>query len=229
MSFNIICDSCGAPSSSEIGICPYCKSVMASKAGKSAPTVARIKKCFDDGHIEQALSLAADIEAQKPDLLKDKEFVLLYARILFEAEGPSTKIKSLLNHALFEHPSDPLLLEYLEVAEAESNLSRERNDAGETALINIVRRSPHNYCALFLLGRHLFWVERDAERALIYLEQCVRIRPNFLRAAGCLVAVYKALNMNDSAAGFCADRASKTADPKKKQLFAELAKAKLKL
>lgn len=229
MSFDIICTNCGAPSSPAIGVCPYCKSVMTTEAEKKIPAIANIKKSFNDGQLGRALSLAKALEMQKPDSLKSKEFVLLYTQILLESEGPSTKIKSLLNHALIDNPSDPQLLEYLEVAEAESNLSREKDDAGEISLSNIIRRSPENTHALFLLGSHLFWVEKDAQRALRYLEQCVRIRPNFFRAKACLAAAYKALKMDDLAVLFCNECASKTSDPEMKRFFTDLASTPINL
>jgi tetratricopeptide (TPR) repeat protein len=229
MSFDIVCVNCGAPSSPAIGVCPYCKSVMTTEVEKRTPAIGSIKKSFNDGQLERALSLAKVLETQKPDSLKSKEFVLLYTKILLEAEGPSTKIKSLLNQALVDNPSDPQLLEYLEVAEAESNLSREKEDAGEIALTNIIRRSPENVHALFLLGAHLFWIEKDAQRALRYLEQCVRLRPNFFRAKACLAAIYKALRMDDLAARFCNECASKASDQKTKEFFIELANTPINL
>lgn len=227
MSFDIICANCGALSSPAMGVCPYCKSVMTTEVEKKTPAIGSIKKSFNDGQLERALLLARAFETQKPDSLKSKEFVLLYVQILLEAEGPSTKIKALLNQALVDDPSDPQLLDYLEIAEAESNLSREKDDAGEIALTNIIRRSPENVHALFVLGSHLFWVEKDAQRALRYLEQCVRLRPNFFRAKACLAAVYKALKMDDLAVRFCNECASKASDPKIKKFFTDFANAPL--
>ncbi len=227
MSFDIVCTNCGAPSSPAIGICPYCKSVMTTGVEKKFPAIGSIKKYFNDGQLEKALSLANALETQKPDSLKSKEFVLLYAQILLEVDGPSTKIKSLLNQSLIDNPSDPQLLEYLEVVEAESNLSREKDDAGEIALTNIIRRSPENVHALFLLGSHLFWIEKDAQRALKYLEQCVRFRTNFFRAKACLAAVYKALKMDDLAVRFCNECASKVLDPEMKKFFTDFANTPL--
>ena len=223
MNFDIVCTNCGAPSSPTVGVCPYCKSVMTSGLEKNIPVVADIKKYFAEGQIERALSLAKALEAQKPESLKSKELALLYAEILFEAESPSTKIRSLLDQSLIEHPSDPELLEYLEVAEAESNLSRQKDAEAEVALANVIRRSPENVYALFLLGSHLFWAKNDAQGALRYLEQCVRLRPNFFRAKGCLCAVYKFLKMNEPARKLCQDCAAKVSDPVMKQLFIDFA------
>lgn len=227
MNFDIVCANCGALSSPSIGVCPYCKSVMITDAEKKIPVIVDIKKFFNDGRLEQALLLAKTLETQKSDALKSKEFALLYAQILFEADGPSTKIKSILNQALIDNSSDPQLLEYLEVAEAESNLSRNKDDAGEVALSNIIRRSPENAQALFLMGTHLFWVEKDAQRALKYLEQCVRLRPNFFTAKVCLIRVYKTLKMDDLAVRFCNEFALKATDPEMKKFFIDLANVPL--
>ncbi|HAH21049.1 MAG TPA: hypothetical protein DCL49_09130 [Candidatus Omnitrophica bacterium] len=225
MSFDIVCAHCGASSSPIMGVCPYCKAVMTTGTEKKIPAIVDIKKFLNDGQLEQALLLARALETKKPESLKNKEFAVLYAQILIEANGPSTRIKSLLNQSLIDNPSDPQLLEYLEVTEAESNLSRDKYDAGETALVNIIRRSPENADALYLLGRHLFWRKKDAQRALSYLEQCVRIRPNLFKAKACLATVYKALKMDDIAVMFCNECASKTSDPEMKSFFTDLANA----
>src|SRR3990167_8309569 len=99
MSFETICPQCGAPSSPTIGICPYCKAVMTTEAEKKNPAITNIKKSFNEGNLEQALSLAKALESTKPESLKNVDFVLLYAQILIEVDGPSSRIKSLLNHA----------------------------------------------------------------------------------------------------------------------------------
>lgn len=223
MSFDIICPNCGAPSSPTIGVCPYCKAVMTTEGEKKTPAITNIKKAFNEGNLEQALSLAKVLETQKPESLKNVEFVLLYTQILIEVDGPSSKTKSLLNHALIDNHSDSRLSDYLEIVEAESNLSHDKDDAGEIALANIIRRSPENVHALFLLGSHLFWVEKDYQRALRYLEQCVRLRPNFIKAKGCLAAVYKELGRNDFAVRLFNECAAKSSDGKIKEIFTNLA------
>lgn len=197
MSFDIICANCGAPSAPSVGVCPFCKTILTSKSsGKDSPTITKINKFFNDGKIGNALSLVKAAEQNKPALLKNPRFVLLYVKILLEADGPSSKMKALLSCVLLEHPGDPHLMEYMEVINARSNLSRGRDDMGEIELANIIRRSPKNVHALFLLGSHLFWVENEIQRSLLYLEKCYRLRPNFLRAAACLAALYKALGSN---------------------------------
>lgn len=225
MSFDIICPNCGAPSSPTIGVCPYCKAVMTTEAEKKTPAITNIKKAFSEGNLEQALSLAKALEAQKPESLKNVEFVLLYTQILIEVDGPSSKTKSLLNQALIDNPSDSRLSEYLEIVEAEANLSHDKDDAGEVALANIIRRSPGNIHALFLLGSHLFWIEKDYQRALRYLEQCVRLRPVFIKAKACLASVYKELGRNDLAVKLFMECAAKTNDSYLKKFFTDFATA----
>lgn len=225
MNFDIICRNCGAASSPAIGICPFCKSVMTNEEDKKNPSASRIKTLFNEGKIEQALLFADDLAKQKPESLANPNFALLYAQILIEVDGPSSKIKSVLMQGLHEHPDNQQLLEYLEVAEAEAYLSREKNDAGEVELANIIRRSPDNAHALFVLGSHLFWVKNDAQRALRYLEHCVRLRPNFMRAKACLAAVYKALNMKDSFTRIINECVEKASDTGTKKVFRDFAKA----
>ena len=223
MSFDIICPNCGAPSSPVIGVCPYCKAVMTTESEKKNPVITNIKKAFNEGNLEQALALAKVLETQKPDSLKNVEFVLLYTQILIEVNGPSSKTKSLLNQALIDNPADSRLSDYLEIVEAESNLSHDKDDSGEVALANIIRRSPENIHALFLLGSHLFWVEKDSQRALRYLEQCTRLRPNFIKAKACLAAVYKDLGRKDFAVKLFNECAAKTSDSTIKEIFTNLA------
>ena len=226
MNFEIACSNCGAVSSPVVGVCPFCKSVMTPADGaKQTAATPQIQSLYDEGKLDQALSLAATLEKKDADFLKDANFVLLYIKILIEVDAPSSKTKSLLNQALVANPSHPDLLEYLEIVEAESNLSRKSGDDGENSLANIIRRSPKNVHALFLLGSHLFWVKKDPQRALRYLEACVRFRPNFIRAKACLAAVYKELNMTDVAARLMNECAAKTSDSNTKEFFKNFVKS----
>ena len=223
MNFEIICSNCGAPSSPSVGVCPFCKAVLTVKGSKDAPTITKIRALFNDGKLDQALSLAQALEKEKPSVLKNPNFVILYVQILLEADGPSSKMKSLLSLALLKNPDNSLLSEYLEIVEAKSHLSHEKNDLGEVMLTNIIRRSPQNVYALFLLGSHLFWVEKDTQRSLKYLEECVRIRPNFLRASACLAALYKTLDFDAPAARLFKRCAALTTSQNMKKYFKSLA------
>lgn len=190
MSFEIVCAHCGAPSGPSVGVCPFCKSVMSSKAASGDPALALIEKYYREGKLQEALEMAAAAETQKPELCEKAEFSLLFAKILIEAEGPAGKIKGLLTKARFRDPDNAEVLDYLEIVEARSALTKEKNDLGEQLLRSLLRRSPGNVHALFLLGAHLFWVEQEPMTSLKLLESCVQLRPTFLRAWGCLGAIY---------------------------------------
>ncbi|MCO5144486.1 MAG: hypothetical protein M9962_15515 [Oligoflexia bacterium] len=191
MSFSIQCDNCGAPSGPSVGVCPYCKSIFSSKKSKENPTIANIKSLFEKGDLNRALSLATLAEKNKPELVESASFGLIYAKILLETEAPSSKIKSILQKALMANPESQDLMDYLEILDAKGKLRHNKEDSGELELKNLLRRSPKNTHALFILGSHLFWVENDIRTALIYLEGAVKERPNFLRANACLASLYK--------------------------------------
>lgn len=225
MSFDIVCSHCGASSSSVVGVCPYCKTVMMSEEDKQNPSIPKIKKFYSEGKTDQALLLADDLVKQKKEILSNANFAVLYVQILIEVDAPSGMIKSALIRALNASPQHPQLLEYMEVAECEANLSHEQDDAGEIGLANVIRRSPGNVHALFILGAHLFWIEKDAQRALRYLEQCVRQRPVFIRAKACLAAVYKDLKMNEHAARLLHECALQSSNKKDKAFFKDFAQS----
>ncbi len=127
------------------------------------------------------------------ELKSDLQFVITFSKILIETEAPSSQIRSLLAEATLHHPNNTDLIDYLEILEAKSGLKKGINDAGEMILRNILRRSPNNVHAHFILGTHLFWTDTESTMAIPHLEACVRLHPNFLRAWGCLGALYKKL------------------------------------
>jgi len=190
MSFETVCSGCGAPSSPSVGVCPFCKCIMTNKKSKDAPTISKIRELFDAGDIEKSLLLARQAEEKNPKLLDNAAFLLLYIQILIEADAPSSKVRALLTQSYLKDVENAQLSEYREILEAKNNLSHEKNDIGEQALENIIRRSPKNAHALFLLGSHLCWVENEYARAIQLLERCVVLRPNWLKANGCLTALY---------------------------------------
>ncbi|MEM7645947.1 MAG: zinc ribbon domain-containing protein [Pseudomonadota bacterium] len=194
MSFDTVCSNCGAPSSPSVGVCPYCKTVLTKKKKISdSPTITRIRKLFSDGHIDQALLMASSVEKTKPKLISNPNFVLLYVKILIETGGPSSKMRSLLARVLLDHPENEALNEYMEIVMASSRLTKGLNDVGEVELMNLLRRSPKNIHALFLLGSHRFWVDQDSRSSVKFLERCYRLRPQFLRNTACLAALYHSL------------------------------------
>ncbi|EFK94982.1 hypothetical protein LDC_3010, partial [sediment metagenome] len=75
---------------------------MTTQEDKKNPSVSKIKVLYNNGEIEQAVVFAHNLAKEKPELLKNATFALLYAQILIEAAGPSGQIKSILIHAINE-------------------------------------------------------------------------------------------------------------------------------
>jgi cytochrome c-type biogenesis protein CcmH/NrfG len=219
MSFPIVCPNCGAPSGPSTGVCPFCKTAVVSAAGEGPRGGAAVKKAYEAGDLPLSLSLCASVAADDPKAMEDPDFLLTYARILIESEGPSSKIKSLLGRAYSLQPENPAVSEYLEIVDAKSQLTPEKNDLGEKKLSEILRRSPNNVHALFLLGAHLFWVSREPGPSIRYLERCVSLRPNFLRAWGCLGSVYESLGNRSLSANAYRRCVSLERDPEMRSFF----------
>ena len=225
MSFDLVCKSCGAASGPSVGICPFCKSVMASAADDENPTLKAVRKAFQEGRTDQALVLAKELEKAKPALRKDASFALLMAQILIEAEAPSSQVRALLMEAILEGGEKPELQDYLDIVQAKGLLGHEAKDAGEVLLGAVLRRSPHNVHAHFLLGSHLFWVEKQPGKALKHLEEAVKSRPVFLRAVACLGALYQTLK-NPALAAKCFRKCKELeGSPAMKKYFDDLLKA----
>jgi tetratricopeptide (TPR) repeat protein len=222
VSFEVICPFCGAPSGPSVGVCPFCKGVLPSgnsttPDGKSSPEFEAVEKSYQAGKITEALSFAT-LAAGEGSLLKNVGFLVLYSKILLEAEGPISQIKGLLGKAHLLEPSNAEVNDYLDIAEAKSNYN-------EALLRAIVRRSPTNIHALFLLGSHLFWVDHENLQSAKLLEKSVQIRPNFLRGLGCLGAIYQKLGNHVLAARTFQKCATLETDPSMKSFFLEQAKS----
>jgi tetratricopeptide (TPR) repeat protein len=191
MSFDLVCPNCGAPSGPSVGVCPFCKSTLSGTTTKEDRTVTAIRRFYTDGKIDKALVLASVLEREKPKMSENVGFLLLFAKILLETEGATSKIRNLLTKAFLLEPENQDASEYLEIIEAKTQLKKGLNDLGEQTLRNIIRRSPRNPHALFLLGTHLFWTEGLTSEPIKLLERCVEVRANFLRAWACLGTIYK--------------------------------------
>jgi tetratricopeptide (TPR) repeat protein len=223
MSFALKCENCGAPSGPSVGVCPYCKTPFRVEANQQSPTMKNIQKLFDEGDLAKALSLATFAEKEKPELLNNVAYVLIYAKILIEAEAPSSKIRAILQRAQMHHPENVEIAEYLEIIDAKNQLKLGREDAGEIELKNILRRSPNNAHAAFYLGSHLFWVEKDKNQGLVYLEKAIRARPNFLRALACLAAICQAMGSDARAAKLFQRCVELETEPGMKEFFQKMA------
>lgn len=190
MSFKLFCSACGAPSSPSVGVCPFCKAVQSTSKAEDGPTLKRIRQLFEQGYLEDSLASAAAAEKEGGKLAGEAGFLLTYAIILIEAEGPSSKIRALLTKANLTKPDSAEVIDYLELIEAKSRLARGVSDFGEQELRRILARSPSNPHALFTLGSHLYWVENQPDEAIRLLQKCVDKRPSFLRAWACLAAIH---------------------------------------
>lgn len=225
MSFNIVCQACGAPSSPSTGVCPFCKTVFSESDGAEPTASTGLIKLYLAGKLEQALPLGLKMLKDKPELKEDLTFLLTLTKVLLESEGPSSQIRNLLAEAQIHFPQNPEVLEYIEVIEAKSYLKRGINDTGETMLKNLIRRAPRNLHAHFLLGTHLFWSENDSHSAIPMLETCVRLHPNFLRAWGCLAAIYQKLGNASLAQAAFAKCAELESNSRMRDFFLQQAKA----
>lgn len=191
MSFELVCPGCGAASGPSVGVCPFCKAILTSPDDKNFEQESSVAKTYESGRLDLALTLAKKLYQTDEASKKDVGFLLLYAKILIDTEGPTSLIKSVLAEAHLLAPSNQDVLDYIELVEAKSYLKKGLNDSGEVQLKYLLRRSPKNVHAHFLLGTHIFWADQQSQAAIPYLETCVRLSPNFLRAWGCLGAIYK--------------------------------------
>lgn len=218
MSFEVVCEACGALSGPSVGVCPFCKTVL-SRPHSEITGQDSLLEMYNNGKLDISLNLASKIFQENPKARKDLSFLLLYVKILLESEGPNSLINSLLTEGLLADPKNQELLDYFEIMQARQNLKKGLNDPGEIMLKNLLRRSPDNVHAHFLLGTHLFWADNSPTTATYYLERCVKFAPNFLRAWGCLALVYKAignLQLSQSALRKCIELES---NPNMKHFF----------
>lgn len=223
MSFQLICTGCGAASGPSVGICPFCKTVMTSPGDKNFEQENSVTQLYEKGRVDLALSLAKKMFSGDPESKKDVRFLVLYAKILLDTEGPTSLIKSILAEAHLIEPTNQDILDYLDLMEARGYLKKGINDPGEVQLRNLIRRSPNNLHAHFLLGSHLFWIDEQLQMAIPHLETCVRLSPNFLRAWGCLGAIYKKMGNPQLAMRAFQKCAELESDSEMKEYFQQMA------
>jgi tetratricopeptide (TPR) repeat protein len=185
MSFELLCESCGAASGPSVGVCPFCKSTMISKKSKELPAYSKLKSLYAEGKVHTAICLANEVLKHEKHL-ENASLLLLCAQILIESEGPNGKVKNILAKAMLADPENPQILEYIELTDAKFELSHVSPERGKDILEKLLRRSPDNVHAMFLLGSHLCWREQAYARAIPLLHRCVQLRPVFQRAWACL-------------------------------------------
>ncbi len=174
---------------------------------------------YSSGKLDQALALARKHYQGDAENKHQIEFLLLYAKILIDAEGPSSQIRGLLAEAHLLQPQNQEVLDYMEFMEAKGQLRKGLEDQGETRLRALLRRAPQNVQSHFTLGAHLFWTDNQPTMAIPHLETCVRLTPNFLRAWGCLAAIYTKLG-NRSLANMAFQKCAELeTEPKMQEFF----------
>lgn len=191
MTDKIICRKCGAPQSSFREKCSYCLAQLIKNEKSEIGILSIAKGYFLKGELPRSLNFLETLAKEKPEESKQADYIILYLRILIEMDGPQSKMRTLLANGLVNHPENKMLLEIQEIFDAREKLKKGPNDAGELALRDLLLRSPDNYLALFTLASHMFWSDGDTKNTPVLLERCVRIRPVFVRAWGCLGAIYK--------------------------------------
>jgi tetratricopeptide (TPR) repeat protein len=174
-----------------MGVCPFCKSILGAEKSFSMQPSVTVGKVYADGNLPLAMALAKKVHLSDAEAQKNVKFLLLYTKILLDSEASSSQIKVVLNEAFLLAPADKDVLDYMDIVELRSQLKKGINDSAEVELRNLVRRSPGNVHGHFILGTHIFWMDEQPLSALLHLETCVRLAPNFLRAWGCLGAIYK--------------------------------------
>jgi tetratricopeptide (TPR) repeat protein len=224
MSFPIKCTNCGAISGPSVGVCPYCKTVMSGGRSKDLPTLKKLKQLYSEGRLPESLALVSELLEAKPNLLEKIEVSKLYVEILLDSEAPSSKVRSVLQKSLALHPESSELQDLLDIVNARFHLRHGEGDPGEQALRSVLRRSPQHPQACFILGSHLFYVEKNLAESLSLLEKVVRKKPNFLRGLACLAMVYRAMGADASAQSLLRKCVTLERDPAMKSFFQDLLK-----
>lgn len=196
MSFPTVCKGCGSISGPSVGVCPFCKTIMARQAKNESGVTAALdflRRQYAEGRLDQAMLTAHRMYHNDEKARKDAAFLLQYAKVLIDTEGPGTLIRGVLAEAAILEPANSEIEDYVELVAARRFLRRGLNDEGEQRMKAVLRRAPHNFHAHFFLGTHLFWVDEQPALAISHLETCARLAPKFLRVWGCLGAIYKKL------------------------------------
>lgn len=192
MSFELFCGACGAASGPSVGTCPFCKSILTT--GKSqTPAVKRLTALYNKGNLEEALLIVREC-VKNEKYAEDCDLMLLCVKVLFETEGPSSQIKSLLAKiSLVDHENTDVT-DYMSLLHAKTEGALGRPEQALQILGRLLQRSPNHVQALFLLGVYQSQDPTTFGSAIHSLEKALSLRPNFLRAWGCLAAIARKLD-----------------------------------
>lgn len=202
MSFPLLCPSCGAASGPFVGICPFCKSSLSTQATpiEGNHSTMALLELYQKGDYDTALILIKELFAAGKELSPSEiDSALIAARILLEVDAPSSQIRGLVGNILLLDPHHQQAKDLIELLDAKALFKKGAHDEGEVGIMTFLKSHPQDALAHFLLGSHLFWVEADLVRAVSHLERAVLYRPSFIRAWGCLGALYSRLDKKQHA------------------------------
>ena len=223
MSFDTTCPSCGASSNVSVGICPYCKTVFVGnkKKDKDGHLISVLRQKYKAGKLQFVLRNIENLLKEKTKSKENVNLLSLYLKVLLEIDGPASKIRSIISLILIHDADNKQVINTLELLEAQTLFTKERNDDGEVKVKAVIKRDPNNAYAYFLLGSHLYWSDHDYRGAIIYLEKAVKIHDGFIRAWGCLGALYKTLGQTVAYKRAFKKAASLETNPQMKKFFKE--------
>lgn len=226
MSFEINCPNCAAPSNPSVGICPYCKTILAPKGerGKVDTTVTALKKKYREGKLGFVLRSCDQMLRNKPKYKENVDFLIFYVKVLIQADASTSKIRTVLSWLSLYAADNLEAIDLIELVEAKDQFTDEKDDLGEQKMRALIKRDPNNYLAHFLLGAHLYWVEKDYRQAIIHLEKTVQSHKGFLRAWGCLGALYKSIGQFTQGQQAFLKAAELESESSMRQFFKEQAK-----
>ena len=193
MSFEVVCSQCGAASGPSVGTCPFCKTVLVSDTHKANPAVNRLKSLFDKGQMEDALLSVREITENIEKYGDDSTLLLLCAKVLFETEAPTGQIKTMLVKASLVEPDNSDITDFMSLLHAKTEMSFGSREHAKQILWSLLQRNPDHVHAHFLAGVFLNSKDQNPVLAIQHLEKCVSLRPNFIRAWGCLAAIARKL------------------------------------
>jgi tetratricopeptide (TPR) repeat protein len=221
MSFEIECLSCGALTSPSVGSCPYCKTIVAptKKLEKEAPQITAFKKLYQDSKLPNALYMGKKLWDESEKAKQSGTFLAVFAKVLFETESYPSLLNAVIVQGQFLKKPVAELNELSEIIQARPLLDKTKNDLGERQLKLILKNNPKSAYAHFILGTHLYYSDNEIRSSIIHLEECVKHHPKFLRAWGCLGAIYKELGKTHLAARAFKEAAKLETNSKMKKFF----------
>lgn len=151
------------------------------------------------GHVEEFLHLAdCVLEVQNP-LVGESSFFETYAKALVEIQGFSTETHCAVNQAMMLNAQSVPAMKLHTLCLWKEMLKDGLYSEVETTIEAHLVKEPQDLLAAYLLAHHLFWKNRNEERAIELLESIVERRPSFLKAWLDLGMAYKKSRKSEKA------------------------------